>query len=285
MTATCALTLPRRPQSVPGMRLLPVTPNEPPYDDEIEPAPVSTTGRPSHTRIRPARRAGGAADRTARPAADPGGGGHRRGSTGSRGGGRPATPPGGRTTERPESSHADTDRTGTGCPDTAADHPSGPRSGEQRAGGGTVTVDRSPRQLAVPEQVFTEAGPLRPASGDLPATGRRPARAPATGRPVAPAREAAVIVVRAIVEALGGVRPVSHLAGWTTPRLQSDLERIAAQLSDRRRGQVRSVRVSEPRPGVAEVSAVISRGARAAALALRMEAAGGRWRVTTLQVG
>ncbi|MCM3924271.1 Rv3235 family protein, partial [Frankia sp. AiPs1] len=101
----------------------------------------------------------------------------------------------------------------------------------------------------------------------------------------APAREAAVIVVRAIVEALGGVRPVSHLAAWTTPRLQNDLERIAAQLSDRRRGQVRSVRVSEPRPGVAEVSAVINRGARAAALALRMEVAGGRWRVTTLQVG
>ncbi|WP_370657175.1 MULTISPECIES: Rv3235 family protein [unclassified Frankia] len=149
-----------------------------------------------------------------------------------------------------------------------------------------AVVDRSPRQLTVPEQVFTEAGStLGPASSDLPATGRRAARGPAAGRPTAPAREAAVIVVRAIVEALGGVRPVSHLAGWTTPRLQNDLERIAAQLSDRRRGQVRSVRVSEPRPGVAEVSAVISRGARAAALALRMEATGGRWRVTTLQVG
>ncbi|WP_313949479.1 Rv3235 family protein [Frankia sp. AvcI1] len=139
----------------------------------------------------------------------------------------------------------------------------------------------------MPEQVFTEAGPAQgPPSSDLPATGRRAARSPAAGRPAAPAREAAVIVVRAIVEALGGVRPVAHLAGWTTPRLQHDLERIAAQLGDRRRrGQVRSVRVSEPRPGVAEVSAVISRGARAAALALRMEAAGGRWRVTTLQVG
>ncbi len=254
MTATCALTLPRRPHSVPGMRLLPVAPNEPPYDDEIE--PVAASGRPAHTRIRPARRAGGAADRSGRPAAAPGGGGHRRGSSGGRGGGRSAPPPGGQAPDRP-----DTDR-----PDTV--------------------VDRSPRQLTVPEQVFTEAGStLGPASSDLPATGRRAARGPAAGRPTAPAREAAVIVVRAIVEALGGVRPVSHLAGWTTPRLQNDLERIAAQLSDRRRGQVRSVRVSEPRPGVAEVSAVISRGARAAALALRMEATGGRWRVTTLQVG
>lgn len=94
-----------------------------------------------------------------------------------------------------------------------------------------------------------------------------------------------MIVVRAIVEALSGVRPVAHLANWTTPRLQSDLERSVAQLSERHRGQVRSVRVSEPRPGVAEVSAVISRGTRVAALALRMESADGRWRVTTLQVG
>lgn len=233
MTATCALPRPRRPQSVPGIRLLPVTPNEPPYDDELDPA-ASNTGRPDHARLRPSsRRAGAPADRSGRPAAAPAGGGHRR--------------------------------------------------GEQRAGGDTVTVDRSPRRLAVPEQVFSEAG--RPLSDDPPAPGRRPSHGPAVGRPVAPAREAAVIVVRAIVEALGGVRLVSHLVGWTTPRLQSDLERIAAQLSDRRRGQVRSVRVSEPRPGVAEVSAMITRGARAAARALRMEAAGGRWRVTTLQVG
>ncbi len=98
-------------------------------------------------------------------------------------------------------------------------------------------------------------------------------------------RVAAVIVVRAIVEALAGARPVSHLARWTTPRLLHDLERTAAQITDRHRGLVRSVRVSEPRPGVAEVSAVISRGARAGALALRMESTDGRWRVTTLQVG
>jgi len=37
--------------------------------------------------------------------------------------------------------------------------------------------------------------------------------------------------------------------------------------------------------GVAEVCAVISRGRRIAALALRMEWLDARWRVTTLQLG
>ncbi|MCK9896828.1 Rv3235 family protein [Frankia sp. AgB32] len=148
--------------------------------------------------------------------------------------------------------------------------------------GPTALVDRTPRRLTVPDQLHADSGrPVHPSTGSPPAGGQRPR---ADGRRIAPPGQAAVIVVRAIVEALGGIRPVSHLANWTTPRLQSDLERTAAQFG-RRRTQVRSVRVSEPRPGVAEVSAVINRGTRVAALALRMESASGRWRVTTLQVG
>ncbi len=154
----------------------------------------------------------------------------------------------------------------------------GPSSGR----GSTTLVDRTPRRLTVPNQLFGGSGrPAHPSAGPPPGVGQRPI---ADGRRIAPPRQAAVIVVRAIVEALGGVRPVSQLANLTTPRLQSDLERTAAQFG-RRPAKVRSVRVSEPRPGVAEVSAVINRGTRVAALALRMESAGGRWRVTTLQVG
>jgi hypothetical protein len=97
-------------------------------------------------------------------------------------------------------------------------------------------------------------------------------------------RHAAAIVVRAIVEALSGARPASQLVGWTTPQLQADLERTMARPTARRRSSVRSVRVTEPRPGVAEVCAVIDRGGRMAALALRMESTDGRWRVTTLQI-
>lgn len=96
---------------------------------------------------------------------------------------------------------------------------------------------------------------------------------------------AARVVVQAVVEVLSGTRPPSQLAGWTTPRLQLDLERRAGRAGRRSRCLLRSMRVSEPRPGVAEVSAVIRRGDRMAALALRMEAQRSRWRVTTLQVG
>jgi hypothetical protein len=94
---------------------------------------------------------------------------------------------------------------------------------------------------------------------------------------------AATIVVRAIVEVLSGVRPVSHLAGWATPSLQAALERFGGQYPGR--AIVRSIRISEPRPGVAEVVAVISRPERVAALALRMEITNGRWQLTALQIG
>jgi len=96
-------------------------------------------------------------------------------------------------------------------------------------------------------------------------------------------RPAATIVVRAIVEVLTGARPVTHLAGWATPSLLASLERFGGAYPGR--GTVRSIRIGEPRPGVAEVTAVIARSDRVAALALRMEATDGRWQVTTLQIG
>ncbi|WP_308726848.1 MULTISPECIES: Rv3235 family protein [Frankia] len=237
------------------MRRLPITPHEPPYDDEAGSssagAPTGSSTRPPRPRVRPAGRT--TADRPGRPVTAPGGGGRRRGGPSGPGG-----PPRGR----------------------------GGADGQTEPGG--TTVDRTPRHLAMPERTVTGTGMGSAAShavpGLDPVAGPRPGH-PAGSRTNPPPRETAVVIVRAIVETLGGVRPASHLAGWTTPRLQNDLERIVAQTTDRRRGQVRSVRVSEPRPGVAEVSAVISRGARVAALALRMESSSGRWRVTTLQVG
>ncbi|WP_239308155.1 MULTISPECIES: Rv3235 family protein [unclassified Frankia] len=131
---------------------------------------------------------------------------------------------------------------------------------------------------------------------DIPA--QQAANRPGTGRPAprsgamatsdnrsAPpsARAVAAVVVRAIVEAMTGIRPVTHLAAWTSPRVQADLERLAGDNVRRRRYTLRCVRVCEPREGVAEVAAVIARGERVSALALRMETVSGRWRVTALQ--
>jgi hypothetical protein len=48
---------------------------------------------------------------------------------------------------------------------------------------------------------------------------------------------------------------------------------------------VRSVRVSEPHDGVAEVCAVVQQGPRCRAIALRLEGIDGRWQCTALQIG
>jgi hypothetical protein len=46
-----------------------------------------------------------------------------------------------------------------------------------------------------------------------------------------------------------------------------------------------SVRICQPTDGVAEVSATVRSGARARAIAFRMEGVDGRWRVTALDIG
>ena len=51
------------------------------------------------------------------------------------------------------------------------------------------------------------------------------------------------------------------------------------------RAGVRSVHVAHPVRGVAEVAAVVVDGTRHRAVAFRMEGAGGRWRVTALELG
>ncbi len=127
-----------------------------------------------------------------------------------------------------------------------------------------------PRQHAPgngPRRPTTKSGPV-----DTPANGSTP-----------PARAVATVVVRAIVEAMTGIRPVAHLAAWTSSQVQADLEQLAADNVRKQRYTLRCVRVCEPREGIAEVAAVIARGERVSALALRMETIRGRWRVTALQ--
>lgn len=95
-------------------------------------------------------------------------------------------------------------------------------------------------------------------------------------------------LVQAAAEVLGGRRPIQQLMPWTSERVYADLARRLRRRSGPLKGpaaaRVRSVRVSQPRPGVAEVAAVLTQGGRGRAVALRLEGVDGRWRCVVLQV-
>ncbi len=96
--------------------------------------------------------------------------------------------------------------------------------------------------------------------------------------------------VQAVVEVLAGDRPASQLVRWTTTDVYDD---VACRVTPGgrpgsavpTRAVVRSVRVSEPADGVAEVSALVRRGLRVTAVALRLEGMDGRWQCTALELG
>jgi len=104
-------------------------------------------------------------------------------------------------------------------------------------------------------------------------------------------------LVQAMIEVVSGVRPVSQLVRWTTAPVYDDLcTRIARPIASTGAGNraisttrlaevVRSIRVSEPRDGVAEVCAIVQQGPRCRAIALRLEGIDGRWQCTALQIG
>jgi hypothetical protein len=111
-----------------------------------------------------------------------------------------------------------------------------------------------------------------------------------TGREALPApRTWAARVVQAIVEVLAGVRPATQLVRWTTAdvyeQISSRVLTVRADAAEPPRGVVRSLHVSEPADGVAEVCASVRRGARSTAVALRLEGMDGRWQCTALELG
>jgi hypothetical protein len=94
-----------------------------------------------------------------------------------------------------------------------------------------------------------------------------------------------------MIETAGGHRPLQQLAALLSPSvargLGTDFE-SAARTGTRHwlhRATVRSVRVTEPVAGVAELCATVETGRRVRAIALRLEAQHGRWRCTRLQLG
>jgi hypothetical protein len=106
--------------------------------------------------------------------------------------------------------------------------------------------------------------------------------------PTSPAvRPVARALVQGLLEVLGGVRPVTQLRRRTSPDLYADLEElvhgqprpVGARPST---GAVLSLHVQQPTVMVAEVSATVRRGPRAAALALRLELQRGAWCCTAV---
>jgi hypothetical protein len=136
------------------------------------------------------------------------------------------------------------------------------------------------RRGARRESVEEEFGPQKTASTLLPAP------TPWAGR-----------LVQAMIEVVSGVRPVSQLVRWTTAPVYDELSaRVARPVVSTGPGSrtiattrlaevVRSIRVSEPRDGVAEVCAIVQQGPRCRAIALRLEGIDGRWQCTALQIG
>ena len=137
---------------------------------------------------------------------------------------------------------------------------------------GLRLVPSSPEAEAEEEAYEAEFGPQPTATADLPG-----------------ARGWAGRFAQAVVEVLAGDRPIGQLVRWTTSAVYDDVAgRIIgpeAATSEDARGVVRSVHVSEPADGVVEVAALVRRGVRSTALALRLEGLDGRWQCTALELG
>jgi Family of unknown function (DUF6459) len=69
-------------------------------------------------------------------------------------------------------------------------------------------------------------------------------------------------------------RRLSHALSGTRANVQRQLAEV-----------VRSVHVSEPVDGIAEVCAIVQQGPRCRTIALRLEGIDGRWQCTALQIG
>jgi hypothetical protein len=100
-------------------------------------------------------------------------------------------------------------------------------------------------------------------------------------------------LAQAIIEVVSGARPVTQLVRWTNQQVYDDirgrLKRLARRGAPGNRGivagTVRSVHVTEPLDGVAEVCAIVQRQGRATAVALRLEGLDGSWMCTAVTFG
>jgi Family of unknown function (DUF6459) len=96
-------------------------------------------------------------------------------------------------------------------------------------------------------------------------------------------------LAQAMAEVLAGARSPSQLSGLVSLDVLRLLHRQYGRLNAPlgvapTRPIVRSVHLSEPRPGVVEACAVIAVGHRVRAIALRLENGNDQWRCTALRI-
>ena len=146
--------------------------------------------------------------------------------------------------------------------------------------------DRTGPRLTLVTALPTPVGPLAALPALLPTASAVPLVPPVD--PTVPSvRPGARALVQGLLEVLGGVRPVTQLRRRTSLELYADLEELVhaqprpAGLRPST-GAVLSLHVQQSAPAVVEVCATVRRGARAGALALRLELVGGEWRCTAL---
>jgi uncharacterized protein DUF6459 len=74
-----------------------------------------------------------------------------------------------------------------------------------------------------------------------------------------------------LAEALAGSRPSRQLTPWTTEQARKRINELGPMLSAARQPRVRRVIVSSPAQGVLEMTVIVDYGARARAVAVRLE--------------
>jgi len=144
-----------------------------------------------------------------------------------------------------------------------------------------------------PDLMVAPVVPLR--APREPASPSRPSHvgAEAPRRVPPPAAAWARQFIQAALEAAAGRRPISQLVRWTGEDVFAMLNRRATLAARLDRGSlpaagsclVRSLRLCRPAASVVEASAVVVDRGRYRAVALRLEDADGRWRVTALEIG
>jgi len=164
--------------------------------------------------------------------------------------------------------------------------------------GGLPAVPEPPaphlRVLPAAERVAWGRTPGAAADPDLDDFGPQPTRRAHLPEP----RAWGGRLVQALVEVLAGDRPAGQLVRWTSSEVYDDVSALVPVRArpgwsrprppgtePPARAAVRSVHVTEPADGVAEVAATVTRGRRTTAVALRLEGLDGRWQCTALELG